>query len=170
MSNRLYIEILRGLPLVGVLFIAIIMLPLLLPPQISPPDPLLRGIVGLSLFAAAYIAEVVRGGLQSIPVGQLEAARALGLNPLQIITKILLPQALRAVIPALVGEFVNLFKETTLLSLFGLVELLGLSAAILANPNYIGRYAEVYLFVGVIYGLFCYAMSVASQRLEAKLN
>jgi general L-amino acid transport system permease protein len=166
----LYIEILRGLPLIGVLFIAIVMIPLVLPPQMNQPDPLLRGILGLALFSSAYIAESVRGGLQSIPRGQLEAARALGLNPFQIIVKILLPQALRAVIPALVGEFVNLFKETTLLSLFGLVELLGLSATILANPDYIGRYAEVYLFVGVIYGLFCYSMSVASQRLEAKLE
>lgn len=169
-SATIYIEVLRGLPLIGVLFIAIVMLPLVLPPQTSPPDPLVRGIVGLSLFSSAYIAESVRGGLQSIPRGQLEAARALGLNVFQIITKIVLPQALRAAIPALVGEFVNLFKETTLLSLFGLVELLGISAAILANPAYIGRYAEVYLFVGLIYGLFCYLMSVASQRLEAKLE
>ena len=139
------------------------MLPLILSPQ-------LRGIAGLTLFAAAYIAETVRGGLQSVPRGQLEAARALGLNPLQVIVLILLPQALKAVIPALVGELVSLFKETTLLSLFGLVELLGLSAAILANPAYIGRYAEVYLFVGAIYGFFCYAMSITSQRLEANLE
>lgn len=109
----IYIEVLRGLLLIGVLFIALVMLPLLLPPQWGQPDLLLRGLAGLTL-SAAYIAEVVRGGLQSLPRGQLEAARALGLNPILGLL-ILLPQALRAVIPALVGEFVGLFKETTLL-------------------------------------------------------
>lgn len=166
----LYIEVLRGLPLIGVLFIALVMLPLVLPPQWEQPDSLLRGLAGLTLFSAAYMAEVVRGGLQSVPSGQLEAARALGLNPLLVIGLILLPQALRAIIPAMVGEFVGLFKETTLLSVFGLIELLGISASILANPEFIGRYAEVYLFAGVIYWLFCYGMSIASQRLESQLG
>lgn len=168
--STLYIEVLRGLPLIGVLFIALVMLPLLLPPNWSPPDQWLRGLAGLILFSAAYIAEVVRGGLQAIPKEQIEAAQALGLNPLLVIGLIMLPQALRIVIPALVGEFVSLFKETTLLSVFGLIELLGISASILANPDYIGRYAEVYLFVGALYWLFCYAMSIASQRLETSLQ
>ncbi len=168
--STLYIEVLRGLPLIGVLFIALVMLPLLLPPNWSQPDQWLRGVAGLILFSAAYIAEVVRGGLQAVPKGQIEAADALGLNPLLVTGLILLPQALKIVIPALVGEFVSLFKETTLLSVFGLIELLGISASILGNPDYIGRYAEVYLFVGAIYWLFCYAMSIASQRLETSLR
>lgn len=164
-----YIELLRGLPLIGVLFIALIMLPLLLPPDWAEPDPLLRGLAGLVLFSAAYLAEVVRGGLQAIPRGQLEAARSLGLNPLLVIGLVLLPQALRTVIPALVGEFISLFKETALLSVFGLIELLGISASILANPDYLGRYAEVYLFVGIVYWVFCYTLAVASRRLETNL-
>ncbi len=168
--STLFIEVMRGLPLIGVLFIGLVMLPLLLPPEWGQPDQLLRGLVGLILFSAAYIAEVVRGGLQSVPRGQLEAARALGLNPLLVIGLILLPQALRTVIPALVGEFVSLFKETTLLSVFGLIELLGISASILANPDYVGRYVEVYLFAGGLYWIFCYVMSIASQRLENSLG
>jgi general L-amino acid transport system permease protein len=166
--STLYIEVLRGLPLIGVLFIALILLPLLLPPDWQPPGLLLRGLAGLILFNAAYMAEVVRGGLQAVPKEQLEAARALGLNPLLVINLVLLPQALRAVIPALVGEFVSLFKETALLSVFGLIELLGISTSILANPEYIGRYAEVYLFVGAVYWIFCYGMSIVGQRLEQK--
>jgi general L-amino acid transport system permease protein len=164
----LYIEIIRGLPLIGILFLAQVMLPLFLPPELRL-DRVLRAIAGLVLFSAAYLAENVRGGLQSVPRGQVEAAKALGLNTFFVLVLIVLPQALRAVIPAIVGQFIGLFKDTSLLALVGLVELTGIARSILAQPQFLGRYAEVYLFVGLIYWLFCYCMSLASRRLERKL-
>ncbi|MEC4987035.1 MAG: amino acid ABC transporter permease [Oscillatoria sp. PMC 1076.18] len=165
----LYIEIIRGVPLITILFMGQVMLPFFLPADWRP-DRVLRAIVGLTMFSAAYLAENVRGGLQSIPRGQTEAAKALGLNtPLSLIL-IVLPQALKSVIPAIVGQFISLFQDTTLLAIVGLVELLGISRSILANPRYIGRYAEVYLFIGVMYWLICFAMSQASKRLEKQLN
>jgi general L-amino acid transport system permease protein len=165
----LYIEIVRGLPLIGILFLAQVMLPLVLPGEIRV-DRVVRAIAGLTLFSAAYMAENVRGGLQAVPRGQVEAARSLGLNPLLVILLIILPQALRAVIPAIVGQFIGLFKDTSLLSLFALVELTGISRSILAQPQFLGRYAEVYLFVGLIYWVFCYSMSMASRQLEKQLG
>ena len=164
-----YIEIVRGLPLIGILFLAQVMLPLFLPTDLRL-DRLLRGVAGLVLFSAAYMAENVRGGLQAIPIGQIEAAKALGLNTPLVVILIILPQALRAVIPAIVGQFIGLFKDTSLLSLVGLVELTGISRSILAQPQFLGRYAEVYLFIGLIYWIFCYLMSLASRRLERQLN
>ena len=164
-----YIEIIRGLPLIGILFIAQVMLPLFLPVELKL-DRLIRAIAGLVLFSAAYMAENVRGGLQSIPKGQIEAAKALGLNSFLVVILIILPQALKAVIPAIVGQFIGLFKDTSLLSLVGLVELTGISRSILAQPEFIGRYAEVYIFLGVIYWIFCYSMSLAARRLEKQLN
>ncbi|MTJ53005.1 amino acid ABC transporter permease [Anabaena sp. UHCC 0253] len=164
----LYIEILRGLPLIGILFLAQVMLPLFLPANLRL-DRLIRGIAGLILFSAAYMAENVRGGLQAIPKGQIEAAKALGLNTPLVLILVILPQALRAVIPAIVGQFIGLFKDTSLLSLVGLVELTGMARSILAQPQFLGRYAEVYLFIGLIYGLFCYSMSLAAKKLEKKL-
>jgi general L-amino acid transport system permease protein len=166
----LYIEIVRGLPLIGILFLAQVMLPLFLPPEFERMDRVLRAIAGLVLFSAAYLAENVRGGLQAVPRGQAEAARALGLNSVLVVCLIVLPQALKAVIPAIVGQFIALFKDTALLALFGLLELTGISRSILAQPEFLGRYAEVYLFIGLIYWVFCYGMSLASRRLEQKLN
>lgn len=165
----LYIEVVRGLPLIGILFIAGVMLPLILPSQIRMDD-VLRAICGLTLFSAAYLAENVRGGLQSIPSGQIEAAQALGLSPVLVLGLIVLPQALRSVIPAIVGQFIGLFKDTSLLSLIGLVELTGISRSILSQPRFIGRHGEVYLFIGLLYWLFCYLMSQASRRLERQLG
>jgi general L-amino acid transport system permease protein len=165
----LYIEIVRGLPLIGILFLAQVMLPLFLPADLRL-DRLLRGIVGLILFSAAYMAENVRGGLQAIPRGQIEAGKALGLNTPLLLILIILPQALRAVIPAIVGQFIGLFKDTSLLSLVGLVELTGIARSVLAQPQFLGRYAEVYLFIGLIYGLFCYSMSLAAKKLEKQLT
>ncbi|HEY9606077.1 MAG TPA: amino acid ABC transporter permease [Allocoleopsis sp.] len=166
----LYIEVIRGLPLIGILFFAQLMLPLFLPPEYEQLDRVVRAIAGLTLFSAAYLAENVRGGLQSIPRGQAEAARALGLNPAFTVVLIILPQALKAVIPAIVGQFISLSKDTSLLALFGLLELLGMSRSILAQPEFIGRYAEVYFFIALIYWIFCYGMSLASRRLERQLN
>ncbi len=159
----LYIEIIRGLPLIGILFIAQVMLPLFLPIRL---DQVLRSVAGLILFSAAYMAENVRGGLQSVPRGQVEAAKVLGLNPVLVLLLIVLPQALRAVIPAIVGLFIGLFKDTSLLSLVGLLELTQISRNILAQPEFLGRYAEVYLFIGFIYWIFCYFMSLVSRKLE----
>lgn len=161
----LYIEIVRGLPLIGILFIAQVMLPLVLSGQVRP-DRVARAIAGLVLFNAAYLAENVRGGLQSIPRGQAEAAKALGINPTLTLLLIILPQALRIAVPSIVGQFISLFKDTSLLALFALVELTGISRTILAQPQFLGRYGEVYLFIGLIYWVFCYSMSQISRRLE----
>lgn len=165
----IYIELIRGLPLITLLFMGQVLLPLVLPEGMRP-DRVLRAIVGLTLFSSAYLAENVRGGLQAIPRGQVEAAKALGLNPLSTTTFIVMPQALKIAIPSIVGQFISLVQDTTLLAIVGLVELLGISRSILANPKFLGRYSEVYLFIGILYWVFCYAMSVASRRLEQQLN
>lgn len=164
-----YIELVRGLPLVTILFASQLLVPLALPPGIRT-DRVMRAIVGLTLFSAAYLAENVRGGLQAVPRGQTEAAKALGMNPVLTTGLIVLPQALKAVIPTIVGQFISLFKDTSLLAIVGLTELLGIGQTILANPQYIGLNKEVYLFIGVIYFICCYAMSSASRRLEKQLN
>lgn len=160
-----YIELVRGLPLIGILFMAQIMVPLVLP-QGWQWDRLLRAIAGLVLFNAAYLAENVRGGLQAIPKGQTEAARSLGLNPVLTLGLVILPQALQVAIPAIAGQFIALFKDTALLSLFALLELTGVARSVLAQPQFLGRYNEVYLFIGVIYWLFCFSLSWMSRRLE----
>lgn len=162
-----YIEIIRGIPLIGTLFMAQVMLPLVLPPDVRP-DRVVRAIAGFTIYSSAYLAENIRGGLQSIPSGQTEAAKALGLNPVYTLGFIVLPQALRAVIPSIVGQFIALFKDTSLLAIVGLVDLLGIAQKILANPKFLGRYGEVYLFVAFIYWVCCYSMSLASRRLENK--
>lgn len=165
----IYIEVIRGLPLIGILFMAQVMLPLVLPTGMRV-DRILRAIAGFVFFSAAYLAENVRGGLQSIPRGQTEAAKALGLSTPLIMLFIVLPQALKAVIPAIVGQFIGLFKDTSLVSIVGLVDLMGISRSILAQPNFLGRYAEVYLFIALIYWMFCYSMSVGSRNLEKSLQ
>jgi general L-amino acid transport system permease protein len=164
-TSTIYIELIRGLPLIGILFMAQVMLPLVLPGELRL-DRLVRAIAGLVLFNAAYLAENVRGGLQSIPRGQMEAANALGLNTPLTLGLIILPQALQIAIPAIVGQFISLFKDTSLLSLFALLELTGIARSVLAQPQFLGCYAEVYLFIAVIYWVFCYSMSQFSRRLE----
>jgi len=164
-----YIEVVRGVPLVAFLFMGQVMIPLFLP-EGARPDRILRAIIALALFSAAYLAENVRAGLQAVPRGQREAAMSLGLNTPMTLGLIILPQALKIAIPAIVGQFISLFQDTTLLAIVGLAELLGIGRSVLANPTYLGRYAEVYLFLGVIYWFFCYAMSLGSRRIEEKLN
>jgi len=164
-----FIEVVRGVPLIALLFVGSNMIPLFLPTSIRP-NLVVRAIIGLTLFSAAYLAENVRGGLQSIPRGQSEAANALGLNPGLTTALIVLPQALKVSIPAIVGQFISLLQDTTLVSILGLFDLLGISRTILANPQFIGRYAEAYIFIGVIYWVFCYAMSVGSRQIEKQLN
>jgi len=162
-----YIELIRGLPLIGILFMAQVMLPLVLPVGVRP-DRVIRAIAGFTIFSSAYLAENVRGGLQAIPQGQQEAARALGLNIFQTLGLIVLPQALRTVVPAIIGQFISLFKDTSLLAIASLVDLLGMAQLILGNPKFAGDYAELYLFVAAIYGGCCFAMAQASRRLEVK--
>jgi general L-amino acid transport system permease protein len=145
------------------------MLPLFLPGEWRL-DRVVRAMGGITLFSAAYLAENVRGGLQAIPSGQLEAAHAIGLNPVQTTTFIVLPQALRAVIPANVGLFISLLKDTTLVTIVGLMELLGIGRAILAQPQSLGAQLEVYVFVAAVFFVLCFAMSRASYRLEAALG
>lgn len=164
----IYIEVIRGVPLITVLFMAQLMLPLFLPGVTI--DRVVRAMAGIVLFSAAYLAENVRGGLQAIPRGQYEAARALGLNTWKMMLLIILPQALKAVIPILVGQFIALFKDTSLVVIVGLLDLMGIAKAVLAQPDFLGLQAEVYLFVALVYGVFCYLMSAFSQRLEARLN
>ena len=165
----LYIEFIRGVPLVTVLFMAQVMLPLFLPPGFTI-DRVLRAMTGIVLFSAAYMAENVRGGLQAIPKGQYEAAWALGLNSFQTMALIILPQALRNVIPVIVGQFIALFKDTSLVAIVGLLDLLGIASTVLAQPEFIGKQREVYTFIALIYWVFSYAMSYASRRLEEALG
>jgi general L-amino acid transport system permease protein len=164
-----YIELVRGVPLITLLFMAQLMLPLFLPSNITI-DRVVRATVGIILFSAAYLAENVRGGLQTIPKGQYEAAYALGLSSFQTTLRIVLPQALRAVIPILVGQFISLFKDTTLVAIVGLFDLLGIARTVLAQPSFIGRQMEVLTFISAIYWVFSYLMSYFSQRLEAVLG
>ena len=158
-----YIELIRGLPLIGILFMAQVMLPLVLPIR---PDRVVRAIAGFTIFSVAYLAENVRGGLQAIPSGQQEAARALGFNYLQTLWLIVLPQALRTVVPAMIGQFISLFKDTSLLAIVSLVDLLGMAQLILGNPKFVKDYAEIYCFVALIYWGCCYAMAQLSRQLE----
>jgi general L-amino acid transport system permease protein len=168
-SSISYIEVIRGVPLVTILFMASTMVPLFLPSGITI-DRVLRAMVGIVLFSAAYVAENVRGGLQAIPAGQYEAAYSVGLNGWQTMSLIILPQALRIVIPPLVGQFISLFKDTSLVATIGLLELLGISRSILAQPQYVGRQQEVLLFITVIYWVFSYFLSFVAQRLEFALG
>lgn len=164
-----YIELVRGVPLITVLFMASVMLPLFLPSGLTI-DKLLRAQVAFILFAAAYLAEVVRGGLQAIPKGQIEAADALGLGYWQRTRLIVLPQALALVIPPLVNTFIGTFKDTSLVIIIGLFDLLGTTNTALADANWLGFYIEAYVFAAAIYFSFCFFMSRYSQMLEREFN
>ena len=175
----LYIEVMRGVPLVIVLFMAFFFLPLMLEADRSmlglpvtgiDLDVVQRAMIALTMFSAAYVAEIVRGGLQIVPRGQVEAAEALGLGTARILGLIVLPQALRAVIPALVGQFISLFKDTSLVLIMGLTELLAAARIVTAQQDFIGKQAESLLFVALIYWLIAFSMSRASQRLEQTLG
>ena len=169
-----YIELVRGVPLVSVLMMFALLLPLFLPASWGRPDTLLRVLVGLTLFSAAYIAENVRGGLQAIPRGQYEAATALGLPWVQTMRYIILPQALRAVIPALVGQCISLFKDTSLATIIGALEFLGIAKSVIEQSEWKsitgGVVFEVFTFTALVYGVFTYSMSRLSRRLERDLG
>jgi general L-amino acid transport system permease protein len=162
-----YIELVRGVPLISVLFMASVMLPLFLPAGLTI-DKLLRAQLALALFAAAYLAEVVRGGLQAIPRGQHDAAEALGFSYGGKMLRVVLPQALRLSIPPLVNTFIGFFKDTSLVLIIGLFDLLSTIKVSLQDPAWSGFGVEAYLAASAIYFAFCYAMSAYSRGLEAR--
>lgn len=164
-----YIELIRGVPLITILFMASVMFPLFLPTGITI-DKLLRAQIGLIMFAAAYLAEAVRGGLQSLPGGQYEAADSLGLGYWKKMRFIVLPQALRIAIPALVNSFISFFKDTSLVVIIGLFDLMGATKAALTDAAWRGFYKEAYLFAAAIYFVCCFFMSKYSQYLEKHLS
>lgn len=165
----LYVELIRGVPLISLLFMASVMFPLFLPEGMNI-DKLLRAQIAIILFAGAYLAEVVRAGLQALPKGQYEAADAMGLSYWQKTGLIILPQALRLVIPPLVNTFIGFFKDTSLVLIIGIFDLLTAGKTAIVEPAWQGFGVEVYVFVGLIYLVFCFAMSKYSQGLEAELN
>lgn len=164
-----YIELVRGVPLITVLFMLQIIMPLFLPQEITV-ERAVRAMVAFALFTAAYVAEIVRGGLQSIPRGQSEAAQALGLNSALTLLLVILPQALRATIPAMVGQFISLFKDTSLVAIVGLLELARIANAAANQPEFLGNLAQVYVFIAAIYFILAYSMSYGSRRLEKTLG
>jgi general L-amino acid transport system permease protein len=168
----LYIELIRGVPLITLLFMSAFTLGFFLPPGMARPQLISRGLVAFVLFAAAYVAEIVRGGLQSVPKGQTEAANALGLSPVKVTFLIVLPQALRNVIPALVGQFISLTKDTALLTFLAVIEILGVAQLVTSQPAFQGQglQAEAFAFAGFLFWIICYSMSRASQRLEKRLG
>ncbi len=161
----LYVELIRGVPLITLLFMASVMFPLFLPDGVNI-DKLLRAQVAIILFAAAYLAEVVRGGLQALPKGQYEAADALGLSYWKKTGFIVLPQALRLVIPPLVNTFIGFFKDTSLVLIIGLFDLLSAGKIALTDPKWAAYSTEVYLALAAIYFVFCYTMARYSRGLE----
>ncbi len=164
-----YIELIRGVPLITLLFMASVMFPLFMPAGLNP-DKLLRAQVAIILFAAAYLAEVVRAGLQALPRGQYEAADALGLSYWKKTGLIILPQALRLVIPPLVNTFIGFFKDTSLVLIIGIFDLLTAGKVALTEPAWAGYSTEVYLVLAAIYFAFCFVMARYSRGLEQEFS
>ena len=164
-----YIEMIRGVPLISLLFMSSVMLPLFLPEGMTI-DKVLRALVAIILFTAAYIAEVVRGGLQAMAKGQYEAAESLGLTYGQTMRLIILPQALKIVIPPTVGILISAFKDTSLVVIIALYDFLLTSKTVIQNPEWNGFSTEVYLFVALMYFLGCFSMSNFSRKLEHELD
>lgn len=164
-----FIEFWRGVPLITVLFMSSVMLPLFLPEGLSF-DKLMRALIGVILFQSAYIAEVVRGGLQAIPKGQYEAAAAMGLGYWRMMGLVILPQALKLVIPGIVNTFIALFKDTSLVIIIGLFDLLNSIKQATSDPAWLGMATEGYVFAALIFWIFCFGMSRYSQHLERKLD
>ncbi|GAB5467410.1 MAG: amino acid ABC transporter permease [Rhodospirillales bacterium] len=164
-----YIELIRGVPLISLLFMANIMLPLLLPSDLRVPN-LLRAQLAFILFFAAYMAETIRGGLQALPEGQYSAAKALGLNYWQRMIHVIMPQALRLVIPSLVNIFIGGFKDTSLVIVISMLDLLGTANSAKADPAWLGLFVEAYFFIAVIYLFVCAGMSWYSRQLERRLR
>lgn len=165
----IFIELWRGVPLITVLFMSSVMLPIFIPEEITI-DKLLRAIIGIIFFESAYMAEVIRGGLQAIPRGQYEAAEALGLSYWKTMFFIILPQALKMVIPGIVNTFNALFMDTTLVLIIGLFDFLAVMQSAFADPKWPGFSVEGYIFVALVYWIACFSMSRYSQYLERKLH
>ncbi|WP_339845227.1 amino acid ABC transporter permease [uncultured Halopseudomonas sp.] len=164
-----FIEFWRGVPLITVLFMSSVMLPLFLPEGMSF-DKLIRALIGVILFQSAYIAEVVRGGLQAIPKGQYEAAEAMGLGYWRMMGLVILPQALKMVIPGIVNTFISLFKDTSLVIIIGLFDLLNSIKQATTDPAWLGMATEGYVFAALVFWIFCFGMSRYSMHLERKLD
>ncbi len=164
-----FIEFWRAVPLITVLFMASVMLPLFFSSEVTM-DKLLRAMIGIILFESAYVAEVVRGGLQAIPKGQYEAAESLGLSYWKSMSLIIMPQALKMTIPSLVNTFIELFKDTSLVTIIGLFDLLAVAKAGLSDPAWLGFSTEAYLFIALVFWVFCFGMSRYSMYLENFLH
>jgi general L-amino acid transport system permease protein len=164
-----FIELMRAVPLISVLFMASVLLPIFMPTDVTV-DKLLRALIGVTLFASAYMAEVVRGGLQAVPEGQTEAAHSLGLSGWKVQYFIVLPQALKLSIPGIVNTFIGIFKDTSLVIIIGLFDLLGMINAAVNDTRWIGMELEGYVFAATIYWVFCSTMSRLSLDLEKKTN
>ncbi len=165
-----FIEFIRGVPLITLLFVAVIILPLFLPPDVAF-DQLVRVMIIITLFASAYMAEVIRGGLQAIPQGQYEAAEAMGLRYWQMMRLIILPQALKISIPGIVNTFIGLFKDTTLLIIIGLFDILGQARLLQTNQDWIGKVDhETFVLAAVFFFVICFSMSRYSFKLEKRLD
>jgi general L-amino acid transport system permease protein len=167
-----YIELIRGVPLVALLFFGQYVIPLFFPNTVEPPPALARAMIVIVLFEAAYLAEAVRGGLQAVPRGQYEAAQALGLRPWNVMRLVAMPQALRAVIPALVGQFISLYKDTTLLAIVSFTDLLEVAKTTTSQPSFLGQglHTVTFAFAALIFWAGSYTMSRESRRLERRLG
>jgi general L-amino acid transport system permease protein len=168
-GSVVYIEFIRGAPLITLLFLGQNILGFLLPGGLAP-DRVWRAAWVLTFFAAAYVAEALRSGLAAVPRGQLEAAQSLGMTMPQGLVQVVLPQAVRVALPAVVGQFITLLQDTTLLSLIGLLDLLGTARAVMANPAFLGKSSEVYLVLAVLFWCCCAALGLGSRALETRLN
>ncbi len=164
-----FIEVVRGVPLITLLFVSNIILPIFLPPEVTF-DSLIRVIIMVTAFASAYMAEVIRGGLQAIPRGQYEAAQALGFRYWPSMSMIILPQALKISIPGIVNTFIGLFKDTTLVIVIGLFDILGIGNAMVSNPDWLGLATEAYVLIAFFFFIACFSMSRYSIHLEKRLD
>lgn len=169
LAATLYVELIRGVPLISVLFMASVAMPLFLPDGLTP-NGLGRVLIGIVLFFAAYMAEVLRGGLQAIPKGQYEASQALGLSYWAMMLRVVLPQAFQKVLPAMINLIIGALKGTSLVVIVAMLDLLGAAQASLADPDWIGFYVEAYFFAAIIYALMCGSISWYGRRVEARLE
>lgn len=167
-----FIELIRGVPLITVLFMASVLLPLFLEPGDTPMDKFLRALIGVSIFASAYMAEVIRGGLQAIPKGQYEGADSLGLNYFQKMTFIIMPQAIKLVIPGIVNTFIGMFKDTSLVSIINMFDLLGVVKNSFGDTTWLTPVTPLtgLIFAGFVFWLFCFGMSRYSGFIERRLD
>ncbi len=168
-AATIYVEAVRGVPLISVLFMASVLLPLILPDGLTPSG-MGRVLVGITLFFAAYMAEVLRGGLQSIPKGQFDAAKSMGLRYGTTMFKVVLPQAFVVVLPAMVNMMIGALKGTSLVVIVAMMDLLGAAQATLADPDWIGFYVEAYVFAGMLYAIMCGTISWYGRRVERNLR